>query len=369
MRIADNMNYGQVNRNISKNRAEASDLQNQAASQRRVNKPSDDAVATTKALATRTELVGIDQFMRNINNAKTFLDYTEQTLGELSELLTRAKELAIQQSSSGSATIGTRQAVAAEVNQIFRGAVQIGNRKIGDRYIFGGYKTLQTPFNANGEYLGDTGQIMVEISKGSFVPMNLPGNVVFMGDKLNSRALTDDNGEIPQTLSQLGASLRKSNEEPGPTREKMPAGLSLDPKNLDVKMRGPASVSEPGQVEENSGNVEVRGENLFGVLQDLEISLRTNDPKAIQDTLERIDKTLEQVVMARSQVGTRQSATQAQLDSLQRYSVDSKAHLSQLEDADVYQVYSDLTKNENTLKATMTSGGKLVQMSLLDFLR
>ncbi len=52
MRVADNMTCGQANRNIAKNRTENSELQNQAASQKRVNKPSDDAVAAVKSLAT-----------------------------------------------------------------------------------------------------------------------------------------------------------------------------------------------------------------------------------------------------------------------------------------------------------------------------
>src|SRR5688500_8729498 len=99
MRVADKMAYDQVNRSISKNRSEMSTLQNQAATQKRVNKPSDDPVAASRVLFSRVEQRGQEQFIKNLNYAKGFLDYSEQSLGEIGELLVRAKELAIAQAS------------------------------------------------------------------------------------------------------------------------------------------------------------------------------------------------------------------------------------------------------------------------------
>ncbi len=49
--------------------------------------------------------------------------------------------------------------------------------------------------------------------------------------------------------------------------------------------------------------------------------------------------------------------------------VDDSAQLSTIEDADAFEVFTDITKNENTLKATLQTSGKLIQPSLLDFLR
>ena len=48
MRIADKMQFSQINQNVQKNRAEMSDLQNQAATQKRITKPSDDPLAASR---------------------------------------------------------------------------------------------------------------------------------------------------------------------------------------------------------------------------------------------------------------------------------------------------------------------------------
>ena len=48
MRVTDKMAYNQVTRNLQKNRGEMQDLQNQAATQKRINKPSDDPAAASE---------------------------------------------------------------------------------------------------------------------------------------------------------------------------------------------------------------------------------------------------------------------------------------------------------------------------------
>src|ERR1700722_12466582 len=102
MRVSNNMNYDQVKGNISRNRSDMADLQNQAATQKRINKPSDDPVGTARTLGLRTEKTGIDQFMKNGDLAKGFMNITESALADVTDLLSRAKELAISQASDAS---------------------------------------------------------------------------------------------------------------------------------------------------------------------------------------------------------------------------------------------------------------------------
>src|ERR1700690_1930479 len=103
MRIADKMQFEQVKSNIGKNRSQMSELQNQAATQKRVTKPSDDPLAAARVLSTRIDLQGNQQFTKSLNYAKAFLEYTDQSLGDLSEVLMRAKELAMGQANDASA--------------------------------------------------------------------------------------------------------------------------------------------------------------------------------------------------------------------------------------------------------------------------
>lgn len=203
MRVADKMAYDQVNRAISKNRSEMANLQNQAATQKRVTKPSDDPVSASRVLGSRIELRGSEQYIKNLNYAKGFLDFTEQSLGELTEIFVRAKELAISQASDASSSAQTRRVVAEEIKQLLNQAVQVSNRKLGERFIFGGFKTTESPFDERGNYLGDLGEMKIHVDKDSFLPMNIPGAVVFHGKGLSREGFTNKNISQAKSVEQL----------------------------------------------------------------------------------------------------------------------------------------------------------------------
>jgi flagellar hook-associated protein 3 FlgL len=394
MRISDNMNYNQANRNIQRNRSEASDLQNQAASQKRINKPSDDPVGATRVLAARSDLVSLEQFKKNLNVARSFMDYSDQSLAEATELLTRAKELAIGQTNSAGANAITRATAANEVEQLHRNLVQVGNRKLGERFLFGGYQTTHSPFQFSGEYHGDDGEIMIEVNKGTFVSMNVPGSQIFMGEKSFTGTGDSDAMTAPQSIGDLKkiADLRdgkKDIPEEGNADGRFigPGSESKGPRiNQELKLenndgppiRGPASVGERPKVAQEPANESViepmiepavKPINIFHVLKSLEIAMKSNDPVGIRDTLENLDNTINQVVLARSGIGARANTVDMTLESVQKAMGDSRALASSYEDADAFQVFSDMNRNETTLKATLNSSGKMVQMSLLDFLR
>lgn len=348
MRVSDRMAYDQLNTNISRNRNEMAQLQNQAATQKRVTKPSDDPVAASRVLFSRTEQRGIDQYIKNLNYARSFLDFTEQSLAELSEVIVRAKELALSQANDASSNAQSKKIVAAEIAQLHDQSVQIGNRKLGERYIFGGYKTTQPPFGQNGEYRGDSGEIRIHIDKDSFLPMNLPGNVVFHGEGLSRDGVAYRSMKQPRTLEEL-----------------IDQKLGLEETGAAM-LRGPASLRTP-----NVGGAETAGDggiNIFNTLKRLESSLVADDKEGVQESLDRLDDALQQVVLARTQLGARVMAIDNSLNSMHTATVDNKATMSQLEDADAFEVISNINKTESALQATLQTSGKLVQKSLLDFL-
>ncbi len=199
MRIADKMQYEQVKTNVGKNRSQMSELQNQAATQKRVTKPSDDPLAASRVLQNRIDLQGSKQFSKNLNYAKSFLEYTDQSLGDLSEVIMRAKELAINQSNDASANEESRRAVAIEVEQLYSQMINIGNRKLGDRFIFGGFRTQTAPFDAKGEYSGDPGEMNIHIDKEAFLAMNVPGGRVFLGQGVDAGGAAKPS--VPQARS------------------------------------------------------------------------------------------------------------------------------------------------------------------------
>jgi flagellar hook-associated protein 3 FlgL len=371
MRIADKMQFEQVKGNISKNRSQMSELQNQAATQKRVTKPSDDPLAASRVLANRIDLQGNKQFTKSLNYAKSFLEFTDQSLGDLSEILMRAKELAISQSNDASGNEESRRVVATEVDQLYNGCVNIGNRKLGDRFIFGGFHTQKAPFDVDGNYHGDGGEMNIHIDKEAFLPMNVPGGRVFLGKGIDSNGMVKQGLPQAKTIEEFDLQqARAKSSEPVPEHE---PGMA-QPK--PVQMRGPASVNGMElDVASHSGHHEAEeprdsaGVNLFRVMRNLEIALKTNDKEAVQGTLDELDSALSQVVLTRSQVGSRGMALDNWMQTLEKNKVDNQTEISSLEDADIFSTVSDINKTQTTLQATLQTSGKLIQPSLLDFLR
>ncbi len=369
MRIADKMNYEQVTSNLGRNRTEMSELQNQAALQKKVTKPSDDPLGAARVLNMRTEIGGNTQFLKSISNAKAFLEYSEESLGELSEVLVRAKELAINQANDASSGPKSRELVASEVAQLHSQSVQIGNRKLGDRFLFGGFRTTHAPFDPEGKYHGDNGLMEIIIDKEAKLAMNIPGNLVFLGRAMKAPA--DAGPDSSQNLISPAETHLKT--KPIHEYKAMPAQDYELP-----AMRAPAQekkVSAESTQEVNRKAKELeeklseRGINIFNVLKSFETALRTNDKPTIQESIDKLDTALEQVVLSRAELGSRVGTLNAATDSISKGTIDAKTMASNIEDADTFQLVSDINKSESALKATLATSGKLVQPSLLDFLR
>jgi flagellar hook-associated protein 3 FlgL len=335
MRVTENTNFNTVRDSITRTKGKMEDLQTQSATLKKINTPSDDPVSATKILELRTDKVNNDQFLMNAKMAESALDNTDHALSEISDILVRAKEIALGQASGASANEESRLGIAEEVSQLYSQAISIGNTRIGDRYIFGGYKTNRPPFDDNGRYQGDDGQQMVEISKDVYLSMNVPGLEAFNTNPKNSadsRAYGPNGG-------------RDATMAPN---------------------RGPASALEDATGNPKAGPDNV---NAFDELQNLRISLLTGDLNGIQNTLERLDQIHGKVVATRAKVGSRMQGLQSANQSIERHNVTNAQLNSSLEDADMAQVVSDLAKEETVFRSALQSSHKLIQPTLLDFLK
>ncbi len=304
-------------------------LQNQHATLKKLNTPSDDPVGASKILEIRTDKMNNDQYQMNAKLAETFLENSDHALAELSDIVVRAKEIAIGQSSGASSNDDTRLGVAEEVTQLFQQAVTAANRRIGDRYLFGGYKTNQPPIDAEGKYQGDDGLMMVEIARDVFLSSNIPGFEAF-------------------------------NTQPRKSMAYPPQGMEA------ATDRAPAEANGTGQ---NIAEGQAENVNVFDELQNLRIGLLTGDLDAIRSTLDRFDQMHGKLVSMRAKVGSRIHGLQSTGQSLERHNL-TNAHLgSSIEDADMARVVSDLAKEETVFRSSLSTSQKLIQPTLLDFLK
>ena len=359
MRVTDKMNQNQVLNNIQKTRTELSQLQNQAATMKRVTKPSDDPVAAAKILAHRSENKNLEQYDKNIFFAKNFLETTEATLSQLGEAVVRAKELALQGASDTNGG-APREMISSEVGQIYNAVVEMANRKLGDRYLFGGFKTLTQPFDQNGQYLGDDGEIKIQNQKGNFVALNLSGDRVFLGKGVGADQSIQRPTKAPMTIEEL-QDYKLSEAE----RDFQNQQLNSE----QIETRGPASVGRIQRLGVKDPVSGAEGVNIFSLINGLNAALKTNDKAGIQDALEPLDQALNQINLARAEIGGRVNQLNATSEGIQRTIVDNKAVNSELEDADLFQVMTELNRSDATLKGSLETSHKLMSMSLLDFLK
>jgi flagellar hook-associated protein 3 FlgL len=335
MRISDNQNYDTLRNNIARSKERMENLQTQSATMKKLNTPSDNPVGAAKVLEVRTEKMNNDQYQTNAKMAESFLTNSEQALTELTEIISRAKEIAISQSSGASANAETRLGVAEEITQLYNQAVATANRRIGDRYLFGGYKTQKPPVDPDGRYQGDEGQMMVEIAKDVFLSMNVTGL-----DAFNTNPKTASDGQ--------GAYGNGGHYKPTVGRGPASNGLEKGP---------PGDTPSPENV------------NVFDELQNLRISLLTGDIEATRGTLERFDQIHAKIVATRSKIGSRLQGLQSTSQAIDRHNLTNAQLTSQIEDADMAQVVSDLAKEEQVFKSSLASSQKLIQPTLLDFLK
>lgn len=368
MRVTDKMIQSQSMKNIQKNRSELAQLQNQAATGKKLTTPSDDPVGATKVLVNRTEQKNQEQFEKNIFQAKNFLDTTESTLSQLGEALIRTKELALQAASD---TIGKSQRtmIGSEIGQIYNSVLEMSNRRVGERYLFGGYRTQETPFNREGQYQGDDGEMRVQNQKGIFVAMNLTGDRVFLGRGIGQGTYERQPEQLPQTTEELQQfKLSEADREYHNIQKEQQLRDEMAKNAEETAGREPASVGRVQALGKDAVSG-ADGVNIFGLLQGLNKALETNDKYAIQGALEPLDQALGQINLVRAEIGGRINQLNATTDIIHKSIVDNKALTSQIEDADLFQTMSDLSRSDTALKSTLETAGRLENKSLLDFLR
>jgi flagellar hook-associated protein 3 FlgL len=196
MRISTNMLQQRILSNLQQNFSSFAAAQNQVSTGKRFERLSEDPLAGVQVMTADRGLRGIDQYRRNSSAARTRTDAEEATLSQVTDLLTRAKELTLQEGSANG-NADTRAAAKAEVDRIIEQVVQLGNTQVGNEYIFAGDMVNTSPFDASGAYLGDDGVRKAEVGQGYLITTNHTGRELLV----NSGVLTT----LQSLSTQLGS--------------------------------------------------------------------------------------------------------------------------------------------------------------------
>ncbi|SHE46977.1 flagellar hook-associated protein 3 FlgL [Thermoanaerobacter uzonensis DSM 18761] len=108
---------------------------------------------------------------------------------------------------------------------------------------------------------------------------------------------------------------------------------------------------------------------LLTVMDNLKNALDSGDHQAVSNLIVDVDKQMENVLAVRAEVGAKSNRIDLIKNRLQDDNYNFTALLSKNEDADLAQVITNLKMDENVYRASLAAGARIMQPSLIDFLR
>jgi flagellar hook-associated protein 3 FlgL len=127
----------------------------------------------------------------------------------------------------------------------------------------------------------------------------------------------------------------------------------------------------------NNVQINVLGKNIFNndgnggifkVLSDI-VSDFNSSTVSTNDHLAELDSQMDHLLGERSELGARMNRMELSISRLDGLEVSTTSLLSKEEDVDISRVIIDLKAQENVQRAALSVGAKIIQPSLVDFLR
>jgi len=391
-----------------------SEIQKSIGSQSRLNSLRDEPIAAARSTRLQSSTFRLGRYDKNIQFARGQYAVTEGYLQESVSIMQRVRELAVQ-GGHGTYAKEDLQMMAVEVNELLKELVSVANAVDGEsKSLFGGDVTGSRPFTAaesrvsgingtvitNVRYNGSLGEKQAEVSEGTTVSVNIPGNQVFWAEQQQIYSSVNASGFTVEQDSQISIDGTSINLKAGDSVQDVIAKInssdasvkgSLDPVTNSIVLTS----TEPHQIwldeDQNStvlkdlGLISERGsrppENLHtdarvsgGSLFDMVMQLRDNllrgDYESIgSGGIRGIDSGLNNLLTNVSRLGAMDNRivmTSARIGT----EIEENTRInSQAVDLDMTEAALELKMLEVTQKAAYSSASKILQPKLMDFLR
>jgi flagellar hook-associated protein 3 FlgL len=294
-RVTQNMLNQNFLFNLNKTNQAMEKYQNQFASGKLINKPSDDPVIAVRSMYYRSNLNEISQYKKNADDGLAWMTSTDDALGEVNSVLQRVRELTVQ-GLNGTNDKSALDAITAEINQMKEHLGEIANTQMAGRYIFAGTDVKNPPYQkGTGEFTGNSEKLEVSLGQTNSVQINVSGQDIFNNQQIGS---------------------------------------------------------------------------IFTVLSNIVNGLNgTADNSNSDDYLSQLDAQIDNVLQQRSELGARTNRMELSVSRIDDLELSTTTLLSNTEDADLSKVIIDLKAQENVQRAALAVGARIIQPSLVDFLR
>lgn len=312
MRLSSSMIGDRLLADLQRSYGRMATTQEQISTGRRVNRPSDDPLAAGQERLRTSDLEGIKRSQDSVASASSWLSASESALSSVNDIVARARELTVQ-GANGSLDQKSRDAIAAEIDQLTKSAKDAISVKFGDAYIFSGTKSNVPPYTAatGDTYQGDANAVIREAGPGTTLQVNAP--------------FTPVGGAGTQALT--------------------------------------------GQSVLGGGNAAADG-RVLDVLETLSAHLRAGNVTALQTTdLRALDANQQALSGARAAVGTTLNRADAATKRLQDLEDLTSKGIDDLTGVDLAKALTDFTAQQSAYQAALKVGSQIIQPSLVDFLR
>jgi flagellar hook-associated protein 3 FlgL len=108
--------------------------------------------------------------------------------------------------------------------------------------------------------------------------------------------------------------------------------------------------------------------DIFATLKDLVTAMQVGDQDAIGMQAQKLDEFLESLSTARSRVGSYINVADSLAEQMGSAELSRETQLHRVQSADPAQAITELTLSQTSLQATLATGARLSQLTLLDFL-
>jgi len=393
MRVTNLSTHYNITNQIRRGAEQLFEAQEKAATQRRINRMSDDPIGAGQLFSVRAALEQNAQFQRNLDYATGLAETYDSTLGEVVDSLSRAKELLLSQANDISASPQTREAARVEMVSLLQEVLTASNTaRLGAKFIFAGFRddapafrgayttTTADPGNAPGgaavadetvfdavHFTGDDYRIeftgaatfdIFDVTQGRYIST---GNAYVSAQpiRFDGIAITlSDSPGAPQAGDVFHVASTEAGEYLGDSGEQK---LELEQGNrVTVNMTGEAVFQGVGVA---------GGTNIFDLLNRAVRALRENDGAEIQSLIDEVDSAVQQTANFQAVAGTRQNQIKAIGTRLTDLQTSLETLQSDLRDVDMAEALTTLSQREVAYEASLGAASRVIMPTLLDFLR
>jgi flagellar hook-associated protein 3 FlgL len=357
--------YNNVSYALYLHSVEMARLQEQTITGSRINRPSDDPSCSYRVVTLNSQERSLGNYINNLSEAVCTLELSSTVIQDIQSALTETKVL-LTQVIGGIYNEETRERAAERINDTLEQVVSLANTKHIGQYIFGGNNTTSAPYLAehtNGEITGVTYQ-------GSLDP-------VFIGDTGAKTGTGTSNLQGDTWLTVTGSAgnytlsiddgLSTFNTDGTDTNLAITdsiTGKILYVDTTEINSTGVDLVSVPGTYDIFNTLVSIRD-----MLKN-ERELSGTRLRELQDnSLIALEEVNELLVQAEVSVGSKIGFLDNLKESLKELKYNAEDEATLLQEADIAQIAIDLSRLEVLYQMSLSIAGRLMSVSLLDFLR